>query len=119
MENINISKTIDTLSTRRKDWEQNAFKKSNDMLYQLLDDCLKLYILVKDDKKLIKALNADLKARGVEAILASDTESIISYVSEQAIPGVHLLVMSNGSFDNIHTRLLAAMKARPQSGPES
>lgn len=64
MENLNISKTIDTLSTRRKDWENDALKKSNDVLYQLLDDCLKLYFNVKDDKKLIKALKADLKARG-------------------------------------------------------
>ncbi|OUS08862.1 hypothetical protein A9Q96_00525 [Rhodobacterales bacterium 52_120_T64] len=65
MENLNISKTIDTLSLRREDWENDTLKKSNDVLYQLLDDCLNLFNEVKGNTKLVKALNADLKARGI------------------------------------------------------
>ena len=65
METFNITNTINTLSTRRKDWEDDTFKKSNNTLYQLLEDCLKLYIQVKGDTKLCKALNADLTTRGI------------------------------------------------------
>lgn len=53
------------MSTRRKDWENDILKKSNDVLYQLLDDCLKLFTKLKGNTAHIKALNADLKTLGI------------------------------------------------------
>jgi len=51
-------------------------------------------------------LVADLKNRGKDAYYFADTESIIAFLVEQATAGDLVLVMSNGSFDNIHQRLL-------------
>ncbi len=51
-------------------------------------------------------LVADLNNRGKDAYYFADTESIIAFLVEQATAGDLVLVMSNGSFDNIHQRLL-------------
>ena len=54
-------------------------------------------------------LVADLKARGKDAHFFTDTDGIIEYLVQTARPGDVVLVMSNGGFDNIHSRLLAAL----------
>jgi UDP-N-acetylmuramate: L-alanyl-gamma-D-glutamyl-meso-diaminopimelate ligase len=51
-------------------------------------------------------LVADLKKRGKDAYFFSDTDSIVEFLANRAAPGDLILVMSNGSFDNIHERLL-------------
>jgi len=51
-------------------------------------------------------LVADLKAREKEALFFSDTDAIINFLVDQACPEDVILIMSNGGFDNIHTRLL-------------
>jgi UDP-N-acetylmuramate: L-alanyl-gamma-D-glutamyl-meso-diaminopimelate ligase len=55
-------------------------------------------------------LVADLKLRGKEAHYFETTDAIIDFVAAQAAPGDVVLIMSNGGFDNIHTRLLARLK---------
>lgn len=54
-------------------------------------------------------LVADLKARGKDAHYFETTDAIIDFVAAQAAPGDVVLIMSNGGFDNIHTRLLARL----------
>lgn len=51
-------------------------------------------------------LVADLNHRGNKAVYFPDTESIIDYLVAEAGRDDVILVMSNGGFDNIHTRLL-------------
>ncbi|MCU7828223.1 MAG: UDP-N-acetylmuramate:L-alanyl-gamma-D-glutamyl-meso-diaminopimelate ligase [Candidatus Thiodiazotropha sp. (ex Myrtea sp. 'scaly one' KF741663)] len=41
-----------------------------------------------------------------------DTSALIEHLVEQAVPGDHLLVMSNGGFEGIHQRLLDGLEAR-------
>jgi UDP-N-acetylmuramate: L-alanyl-gamma-D-glutamyl-meso-diaminopimelate ligase len=53
-----------------------------------------------------KKLVADLTGREKEAYHFTNTEKIISYLTDNAIAGDVILVMSNGGFDNIHQRLL-------------
>jgi UDP-N-acetylmuramate: L-alanyl-gamma-D-glutamyl-meso-diaminopimelate ligase len=48
----------------------------------------------------------DLKQRGKNAFYFPDTDAIIDFLTDTAVPGDLLLVMSNGGFDNIHQRLL-------------
>jgi UDP-N-acetylmuramate: L-alanyl-gamma-D-glutamyl-meso-diaminopimelate ligase len=55
-------------------------------------------------------LVADLKARGKTAHYFDTTDAIIDFVAGEAEPGDAVLIMSNGGFDNIHTRLLAALE---------
>jgi len=53
-----------------------------------------------------KTLVNDLRRRKKEAHHFTHTDHIISYLADTAIVGDTILVMSNGSFDNIHDRLL-------------
>jgi len=54
-------------------------------------------------------LVADLQARGKEAAYFPDTDAIIAALKDQARAGDVVLIMSNGGFDNIHSRLLAQL----------
>lgn len=49
-------------------------------------------------------------AAPVPAHVYESTEKIISVICEQAKPGDHILIMSNGGFEGIHQRLLDALK---------
>jgi UDP-N-acetylmuramate: L-alanyl-gamma-D-glutamyl-meso-diaminopimelate ligase len=51
-------------------------------------------------------LVVDLRKSGKNAHYFGTTEEIIEFVSREAAAGDLVLIMSNGSFDNIHTRLL-------------
>jgi UDP-N-acetylmuramate: L-alanyl-gamma-D-glutamyl-meso-diaminopimelate ligase len=51
-------------------------------------------------------------ALGDKARLFTEVEEIVATVAEQAQPGDHLLVMSNGGFENIHERMLQALEKR-------
>ena len=51
-------------------------------------------------------LVADIKARGKEAVYFPNTDAIIDFLVGEARPDDVILIMSNGGFDNIHTRLL-------------
>lgn len=44
------------------------------------------------------------------AILARDTGAIIDQIVAEAEPGSHIVIMSNGGFEGIHPRLLAALQ---------
>lgn len=59
-----------------------------------------------DERFSSELLVADIKKRGKDAHFFADTDSIIKFLVRQAAPGDLILVMSNGSFDNIHDRLL-------------
>src|SRR5262245_4725622 len=47
-----------------------------------------------------------IRARGRKAAAFSTTEEIISYLASHVRPEDHVVIMSNGGFDNIHNRLL-------------
>ncbi len=51
------------------------------------------------------------KQIGSHASLIGSVASIVDYVSAEAKPNDHILVLSNGGFDGIHQRLLDAMDA--------
>ncbi|MGD2269137.1 MAG: UDP-N-acetylmuramate:L-alanyl-gamma-D-glutamyl-meso-diaminopimelate ligase [Desulfobacterales bacterium] len=51
----------------------------------------------------------DLKKRAKEAYFFPDTDAIINYLLREAKSGDLIVIMSNGSFDNIHDKLLAQL----------
>jgi UDP-N-acetylmuramate: L-alanyl-gamma-D-glutamyl-meso-diaminopimelate ligase len=57
-------------------------------------------------------LVADLEARGRAALHFDTTEAIIDFLADHCRPGDLVLIMSNGGFDDIHRRLLAALAER-------
>ncbi|MEP6916072.1 MAG: UDP-N-acetylmuramate:L-alanyl-gamma-D-glutamyl-meso-diaminopimelate ligase [Acidobacteriota bacterium] len=57
-------------------------------------------------------LISDLKAAGVDARYIPDVAEIVRTVAKEARSGDLVIVMSNGGFDDIHQKLLAALEAR-------
>ncbi|HOX43723.1 MAG TPA: UDP-N-acetylmuramate--L-alanine ligase [Myxococcota bacterium] len=58
------------------------------------------------------ALVAALRARGLQAELRASADEVVSEVSPGLPEGSVVLVMSNGAFDGIHEKLLAALRRR-------
>jgi UDP-N-acetylmuramate: L-alanyl-gamma-D-glutamyl-meso-diaminopimelate ligase len=68
---------------------------------------------IADDKRLSpEQIVADLKAEGTSAHYVPTTAGIVEQVKVEARSGDLIVVMSNGGFDNIHDKLLAALKER-------
>ncbi len=55
-------------------------------------------------------LVTDLNAAGVDARYIPDTDDIVSAVSREGREGDLVVIMSNGGFDDIHRKLLAALE---------
>ena len=55
-------------------------------------------------------LCAALRSRGLAADSFATVDEIVECAAREAQPGDVLLVMSNGSFDNISEKLLAALR---------
>jgi UDP-N-acetylmuramate: L-alanyl-gamma-D-glutamyl-meso-diaminopimelate ligase len=53
-----------------------------------------------------------LAPMGIKAQVASDIESLVSQVCQQARAGDHILCMSNGGFGGIHNKLLQSLQKR-------
>jgi UDP-N-acetylmuramate: L-alanyl-gamma-D-glutamyl-meso-diaminopimelate ligase len=89
---------------------QNIYPQSFDFADLI---CIRQPPLLKkipvDERFSSEQLVADLKKRGKDAYFFTDTDSIVEYLARQAVPGDLILVMSNGSFDNIHEKLLESL----------
>ncbi|HEX5473289.1 MAG TPA: UDP-N-acetylmuramate:L-alanyl-gamma-D-glutamyl-meso-diaminopimelate ligase [Vicinamibacterales bacterium] len=68
--------------------------------------------LPEDQRLSIERLVEDLRTAGKDARYIPKVDEIVETVAREARPGDLVLVMSNGGFDNIHQRLLAALDAR-------
>jgi UDP-N-acetylmuramate: L-alanyl-gamma-D-glutamyl-meso-diaminopimelate ligase len=62
--------------------------------------------LAEDQRFSSARLARDIAAQGVNARAFPDTDSLLQALLEELRPGDLCLVMSNGGFDNLHTRLL-------------
>jgi len=58
------------------------------------------------------ALVAALRQRGQEARLSATADAVVEELAGTLEPGAVVLIMSNGAFDGIHEKLLAALRAR-------
>ena len=64
-----------------------------------------------DDERLsAEALIEDLKASGVDAQYIPQVDDIVRTVARDSRDGDLVIVMSNGGFDNIHQKLIAALE---------
>jgi UDP-N-acetylmuramate: L-alanyl-gamma-D-glutamyl-meso-diaminopimelate ligase len=55
-------------------------------------------------------LASDLKNRGIGTLSFANTDDILDHLQTTLIPGDVVAILSNGGFDNIHTRLLDMLK---------
>ena len=68
--------------------------------------------LPPDQRLSAEQLIADLQATGVDARYIPKADDIVPVVAREAREGDLVVIMSNGSFDDIHQKLLAALEAR-------
>jgi len=59
------------------------------------------------------ALVAALQRNGQTAVLHGNADEVVAALSGRLGKGAVVLIMSNGAFDNIHEKLLSALRARP------
>jgi len=52
----------------------------------------------------------DLRDRGMRAEYFPDTDAILDFLGQEAQSGDCIAILSNGGFDNIHTRLLDRLR---------
>jgi len=57
----------------------------------------------------VLGVHAVCKAIGEHAQVLPDAEAIVRHITHHAVSGDYILVLSNGGFDNIHTRLLRSL----------
>jgi UDP-N-acetylmuramate: L-alanyl-gamma-D-glutamyl-meso-diaminopimelate ligase len=53
-----------------------------------------------------------IRAQGGIASAFESTEDIVKFVASEVCPGDHVVIMSNGGFDNIHNRLLERLRGK-------
>lgn len=97
-------------TSRRKVFQQayvDAFKGSHEvMLAQAFDQSK----IDADDRFSSEELISDLKQAGTTAEVFPGADTIVSALSSRAKTGDVILIMSNGGFDGIYTKLMAALK---------
>jgi len=67
-----------------------------------------------DEKDLFSSekLAKDLARRGIDALSFAETDEILAHILTVAAPGDNIAILSNGGFDNIHTRLLENLRKK-------
>ena len=51
-----------------------------------------------------------IRTRGRKASALSSADEIVTFLAEEVRPGDHVVIMSNGGFDNIHNKLLQRLR---------
>ena len=68
--------------------------------------------ILESDRLSELQLVSDLRSVGVDATFAPTIDEVVSIVAESALPGDHVVAMSNGGFGNIHEKLVVALESR-------
>lgn len=96
-------------TSRRKVFQQDyvqAFQSSHEVMLAEAYDQSKI---ATEERFSSKELVADLKKSGVTADVFGSVDSIVSALKSRAQKGDIVLIMSNGGFDGIYTKLLTTL----------
>ncbi len=98
-----------TNSSRRRVFQDDyvlVFDQADEIL---IKEPQPLAILAEEERFSGCQLSRELEQRGHRAACFADTDAIIATLSRNSKDGDVIAIMSNGGFDNIHTRLLDAL----------
>lgn len=99
-----------TNSSRRKVFQDDYVLVFDHADQIIIKEPMAITSLTEDQRFSSRQLIDDLITRGRHATYFADTDAVISSLAHTSQPGDVIAIMSNGGFDNIHTRLLAALK---------
>ncbi|MCK5069750.1 MAG: UDP-N-acetylmuramate:L-alanyl-gamma-D-glutamyl-meso-diaminopimelate ligase, partial [Desulfocapsa sp.] len=100
-----------TNSSRRAIFQQAYVSCFDSSELTFIREPVPLDNVATDDLFSSKKLAADLQKRGVKAESCPDTDTILQRLSSILKPNDVVAILSNGGFDNIHTRLLKKLQA--------
>jgi len=100
-----------TNSSRRRVFQDAYVVAFDDAQEVLIKEQEPLANVSVDERFSCRKLAEDLVQRGIRAKYFPDTDAVIAYLVAHARSGDVLAILSNGGFDNIHARLLAALPA--------
>jgi UDP-N-acetylmuramate: L-alanyl-gamma-D-glutamyl-meso-diaminopimelate ligase len=101
-----------TNSSRRKVFQEQyagAFDAADVILIKEPPDMERI---APEERLSTRKLVEDIAARGKDAHYFLDVEALLRFILPQIRPQDVLLIMSNGSFDNLHERLLKALESK-------
>ncbi|MEW6595489.1 MAG: UDP-N-acetylmuramate:L-alanyl-gamma-D-glutamyl-meso-diaminopimelate ligase [Thermodesulfobacteriota bacterium] len=99
-----------TNSSRRRVF-QDAYVAAFDHADQVVvREPMALTQLAEEERFSSAQLVADLKRQGRDAAYFPSTDAILAHLDRQLRPGDVVAILSNGGFDNIHTRLLDLLR---------
>lgn len=99
-----------TNSSRRAVFQQDYAQSFSEADEVLIRQALPLDGLAEDEQFSSARLAADLRAGGLLAQDFDNTGAIIDYLVQHCRTGDKVIILSNGGFDNIHTRLLQRLQ---------
>ncbi|MCQ2736927.1 MAG: UDP-N-acetylmuramate:L-alanyl-gamma-D-glutamyl-meso-diaminopimelate ligase [bacterium] len=101
-----------TNSSRRAFFQNDYVSSFDDADRIVIADVFNKEQIADSDRFSSEKLVDDLNKRGLSAEFMPSADAIISHVADNAADGDVVLVMSNGGFENLHARLLEALKAK-------
>jgi UDP-N-acetylmuramate: L-alanyl-gamma-D-glutamyl-meso-diaminopimelate ligase len=95
-----------TNSSRRRIFQQDYVSSFDRADLVLVREPVPLKDFPTDQLFSSQQLASDLRARNIDALSFPDTDTILAHLQDSLKPGDVVAILSNGGFDNIHTRLL-------------
>lgn len=100
-----------TNSSRRAVFQEDYAKAFGEADQILIRQALPLDGVAAENQFSSTRLAADLRSQGLHAQDFTGTDAIIEYLVQHARSGDKVVILSNGGFDNIHSRLLERLRA--------
>ena len=99
-----------TNSSRRRIFQQDYVSSFDEADLVIIREPLPLKDFPADQLFSSMQLASDLQARNIDALSFPDTDTILAHLQNSLLPGDVVATLSNGGFDNIHSRLLAILQ---------
>ena len=95
-----------TNSSRRRIFQKDYVSSFDQADRVLVREPVPLPDFPEDQLFSSEQLASDLKERGIDTLSFANTDDILQHLQSSLLPGDVVAILSNGGFDNIHTRLL-------------
>jgi UDP-N-acetylmuramate: L-alanyl-gamma-D-glutamyl-meso-diaminopimelate ligase len=102
-----------TNSSRRQIFQKDYVSAFDQADLVLVREPLPLPNFPSDQLFSSRQLASDLRERKIDALSFADTEGILTHLRDTLLAGDVVAILSNGGFDNIHTRLLDILSSLP------
>jgi UDP-N-acetylmuramate: L-alanyl-gamma-D-glutamyl-meso-diaminopimelate ligase len=101
-----------TNTSRRQIFQKDYVKSFDQADRVVIREPVPLVNFPEDQLFSSSQLATDLNARGIAAVSFVNTDDILNHLPNMLIPGDVVAILSNGGFDNIHTRLLEILRSK-------